>query len=146
MANDDHFRKLENMYHHAPCNTYYQPTLTISEGAAEWVLSVRPEFFHAAGAVHGSVYFKGLDDSAFFAANSLVEDVFVLTVQFTVYLTRPITSGEMRASAQVVSRSQNLIIAEAVLRDSDNREIGRGSGSFMRSKIALTLEIGYRLP
>jgi acyl-coenzyme A thioesterase PaaI-like protein len=34
---------------------------------------------HSIHAVHGSVYFKALDDAAFFAVNSLVEDVFVLT-------------------------------------------------------------------
>ena len=76
MANDTHFRKLERMYLGAPINQWYRPTLSISEGSAEVSIAVRPEFFHAANAVHGSVYFKLLDDSAFFAANSLVEDVF----------------------------------------------------------------------
>jgi hypothetical protein len=35
---------------------------------------VRPDFFHAAHAVHGSVYFKALDDAAFFAVASLVQE------------------------------------------------------------------------
>ena len=39
---------------------------------------------HAAGAVHGSYYFKVLDDACYFAANSLVSDVFVLTVSFVI--------------------------------------------------------------
>ena len=33
-------------------------------------MTVRPDFFHAAGAVHGSVYFKLLDDAAYFDALS----------------------------------------------------------------------------
>jgi acyl-coenzyme A thioesterase PaaI-like protein len=95
MSSLDHFRRLERMYASAPINAYFAPHLTVSEGRAEVSIPVRPEFFHAAHAVHGSVYFKALDDAAFFAVNSLVNDVFVLTVTYNVYLTRPVTSGVM---------------------------------------------------
>jgi uncharacterized protein (TIGR00369 family) len=140
---DDHFRKLERMYLGAPINRIYEPVIRISEGGAEITMPMKPDFFHAANAVHGSVYFKALDDSAFFAANSLVFDVFVLTVTYTVYLTRPITEGEMHARGRVVHRSKNLIIADAELMDSSDRQIARGSGTFMRSQIALSPAIGY---
>ena len=76
-------------------NEYFAPKMRVSEGCAEVIIPVRPGLFHAAGAVHGSVYFKALDDSAFFAVNSLVDDVLVLTVSFNVYLTRSISEGEM---------------------------------------------------
>jgi hypothetical protein len=36
------------------------------------------------------------------------------------------------------------LIAEAVVYDSDDVEIARGMGSFIRSKIPLSAEIGYR--
>jgi uncharacterized protein (TIGR00369 family) len=140
---DEHFRKLERMYHAAPINRFYEPVIRISEGRAEITMPMKPDFFHAANAVHGSVYFKALDDSAFFAANSLVSDVFVLTVTYTVYLTRPITDGAMHARGRVVHRSKNLIIADAELMDSADRQIARGSGTFMRSQIALSPAIGY---
>jgi uncharacterized protein (TIGR00369 family) len=140
---DEHFRKLERMYHGAPINRFYEPVIRISEGRAEITMPMKPDFFHAANAVHGSVYFKALDDSAFFAANSLVSDVFVLTVTYTVYFTRPISDGEMRARGRVVHRSKNLIIADAELMDSSDRQIARGSGTFMRSQIALSPAIGY---
>jgi uncharacterized protein (TIGR00369 family) len=140
---DEHFRKLERMYLGAPINRFYEPVIRISEGRAEITMPMKPDFFHAANAVHGSVYFKALDDSAFFAANSLVSDVFVLTVTYTVYLTRPITEGEMRATGRVVHRSKSLIIADAELLDSSDRQIARGSGTFMRSQIALSPAIGY---
>ena len=139
----EHFRKLERMYHAAPINQFYRPVLRVEEGRAELEIPVRPEFFHAAAAVHGSVYFKALDDAAFFAVNSLVAEVFVLTVSFNIYLTRPISEGTMRARASVVHRSRQLLIADAELFDERERQIGRGSGSFMRSQIALTAEIGY---
>lgn len=143
MINEEHFRKLERMYAQAPINEYYQPTLQVGEGRTELLIPVRRDFFHAADSVHGSVYFKALDDAAFFAVNSLVEDVFVLTVSFTVYLTRPISSGETRVTGNVVHKSRRLYVAEAKLTDSKGRQIGRGSGTFVRSNIPLAPEIGY---
>lgn len=139
----EHLRKLERMYQGAPVNQFYRPVLTVGDGTAELTIPIRPEFFHAAAAVHGSVYFKALDDAAFFAVNSLVSDVFVLTVSFNLYLTRPISEGTMRARASVVHRSRQLFLADAELFDERERQIARGSGSFMRSQIALTAEIGY---
>jgi len=144
LTKEDHYRKLERMYLSAPINEYYSPTMHITEGRAEVTVAVSLKLFHSAGAVHGSVYFKMLDDAAFFAANSLVDDVFVLTVSFTVYLTRPISEGEMKATGRIVHQSRNLFVAESVLVDSQGQEIGRGSGTFMRSKIPLSPDIGYK--
>jgi uncharacterized protein (TIGR00369 family) len=143
MSSDEHFKKLERMYASAPINAYFAPRLTVGEGRAEISMAVRPDFFHAARAVHGSVYFKALDDAAFFAVNSLVTDVFVLTVSYNVYLTRPVTEGVMTATGRVVSRSKNLFIAEAEIIDGRGRSVGRGSGSFMRSAIPLSPAVGY---
>lgn len=141
----EHFRRLERMYASAPINEYFAPRLHIPDaGIAELRLTVRPEFHHAAHAAHGAVYFKALDDATFFAANSLVEDVFVLTTSFTLYLTRPVSEGEIVATGRVVSRSKRLTIAEGVLVDVRGREIARGSGTFMPSSKPLSPEIGYR--
>ena len=144
MGTEEHFRKLERMYLSAPVNQFYAPEIYITEGQAQVSIPVRPDFFHAANAVHGAVYFKMLDDSAFFAANSLVEDVFVLTVSYNVYFTRPISEGMMKATGKVVQASRRLIIAESVVTDLEENEIARGSGTFLRSKIRLTEEIGYK--
>ena len=144
MSNEEHYRKLERMYLSAPINEYYAPEIHISEGQAQVMIPVRRDFFHAADAVHGAVYFKLLDDSSFFAANSLVEDVFVLTVSYNVYFTRPVSGGVMKATGKVVQSSRRLIIAESVVVDSEENEIARGSGTFLRSKIELTEEIEYK--
>jgi uncharacterized protein (TIGR00369 family) len=72
-----------------------------------------------------------------------VYDVFVLTASFNVYFTRPVAEGELRATGVVVHRSRNLIVADSFVLDSNGRQVARGSGSFMRSQIALTHEIGY---
>ncbi|MBI5527755.1 MAG: hotdog fold thioesterase [Deltaproteobacteria bacterium] len=139
-----HFRKLERMYASAPINRFFRPALKISAGEAELVIPVGGHLFHAANAVHGSVYAKAVDDAAFFAANSLVKDVFVLTVHLDVSLTRPVSSGEIRAKGRVTFSSRNLFHAETVLSDREGRELGRGSGIFVRGKTPLTPAIGYR--
>jgi uncharacterized protein (TIGR00369 family) len=138
-----HAIKLERMYLSAPINEFYLPSVEISQGLAVIQTEVKPEFFHAAGSLHGSVYFKLLDDAAFFAVNSLVKDFFVLTVSFNIYLTRPVTKGVLIARGRVVSRSVNYFVAESVLTVND-KEVARGSGSFLRSRIELAGVDSYR--
>jgi len=132
-----HFRKLENMYAHAPINEYFAPRLTISEGRAEVRIDVRPDFHHAAAAMHGAIYFKALDDATFFAANSVVDDVFVLTARFEIEFLRPVSSGEILAVGQVDSDDGRRIQASGELFDDAGQLVGRGTGHFARSRIAL---------
>lgn len=127
----------------ARINDYFNPSITIGDGEAEIRIEVDPKFFHAAGAVHGSVYFKALDDAAFFAANSVVEDVFVLTTNFNIHLLRPVTEGTLIARGTLVSATKSLLIADAVLEDDKGRLIGKGTGSFMRSTMKLVEVPGY---
>ena len=130
----EHFEGLERMYLAAPINEIYQPSISVNEGKSEIEITIDRRFHHAAEAVHGSVYFKMLDDAAFFAAASLEPEVFLLTTSFTTYLTRPLSAGSMRALGRVVNRNRSQFIAEAVVYDARNREIGRGNGVFVRSK------------
>jgi uncharacterized protein (TIGR00369 family) len=139
----EHYRKLEHLYSVAPVNQWYEPELHIEEGRSELRMELRPDYHHSAGAVHGSVYFKALDDATFFAANSLVEAYFVLTAKFEIEFLRPVSSGELRAIAQVTDKNDKRIFAEGRLYDSDGQLIGRGKGSFAISKIALTPDVGY---
>jgi uncharacterized protein (TIGR00369 family) len=131
------------MFASATANEAPAPTMRISEGRAEVTIPIRPDLLHAAGTAHGFVYFRALDDAAFFAVSSLVEDVFVLTTSFNLYLTRPISKGEMRATGRVVHGSRRFFVAESVAVDSDGQEIARGSGTFMPSSIPLSSEVGY---
>jgi uncharacterized protein (TIGR00369 family) len=143
MSGDDHFRKLERMYASGPINEFYRPVIRVERGRAEVVVCARRDFFHAAGAVHGSVYFKSLDDAAFFAANSVVEDVFVLTASFAVRLLAPVSEGELRAVGRVVEEGRRKIRAESELFDARGEVLARGEGTFVKSRIPLTPEIGY---
>lgn len=143
MKHEEHYRKLENLMHSAPIVNLVGARVKIGEGRAEITLPVKRELFHAAGALHGAMYLLAMDNAAFFAVNSLVEDVFVLTSTFNSYFLRPVSGGTVRAVGRVVNASKKQFVAEAVLYDGDDREIARGSGVFVRSGIALTPEIGY---
>ena len=143
MTQDPHFVALQNMYLAAPINAFYRPSIEVYDAGAKIEIDVSEKLFHAAGSVHGSVYFKMLDDAAFFAANSLEREVFVLTTSFTTYLTRPVSSGTLRSVGRVVNRNASQWIAEAVVHDAKEREIGRGSGIFVRSKLPLIGAKGY---
>lgn len=143
-AEDRHLRGLERLYARAPVNQVFPSRLVIpARGRAEIRFDVTPDMFHAAGAAHGTIYFKMLDDAAFYAANSMVEDQFVLTTQFNLFLTSPVNAGPLRAVGRWVSGQRRVLIAESRLLDPDGEEVARGQGTFMRSRIRLADLPGY---
>lgn len=139
----EHYRRLENMYQAAPINEFYKPTMEVRDSEATISIEVREDMFHAAGAAHGSVYFKLLDDAAFFAANSLELECFTVTNSFTTYLTKPIGVGKLTAEGKVVSRNKSQWIAEAVLFNEKGQEVGRGNGIFVKAGMKLQDAAGY---
>ena len=142
-----HYRALEALYASAPVNQLFASRLEIlGEGHARIRFTVDERVYHAAGAAHGTIYFKMLDDAAFYAANSLVSDRFLLTTAFNLHFTAPIRSGEVIAEGRWISGKRRVFIAEAHLVDAEGEEIGRGTGTFMRSHIALSGLAGYRAP
>ena len=144
MTTTEHYRKLENMMHSAPFINLTGTRVEVKKGEAKITLPIKKDFHHAAGAMHGALYFLALDNAAFFAVNSLVEDVFVLTTSFTTYITRPVSEGVVTAFGKVVNKNRSQFIAESVLYNSDEKEIARASGIFVRSKTPLSEKIGYR--
>ncbi|MDF0488046.1 PaaI family thioesterase [Sphingomonas sp. H39-1-10] len=141
-----HFRALENLYAAAPINRLFESRLEIPEpGIARIHFDIDERYFHAGGAAHGTSYFKMLDDAAFYAANSLVSDRFLLTTAFNLLLTKPLRSGPVVAEGRWISGQRRVFVAEARLIDEAGEEAARGTGTFMRSRIALARLPGYRV-
>jgi uncharacterized protein (TIGR00369 family) len=139
-----HWRALEGLYASAPINRSFDSELAITgEGSARITFMVDERVFHAAGAAHGTIYFKMLDDAAFYAANTLVTDRFLLTTAFNLHFTKPVRSGRVVAEGRWISGRKRVLVAESRLVDSEGEEIGRGTGTFMRSRIALAGLDGY---
>lgn len=139
-----HYRALENLYRSAPVNSLFKSDIEIpGEGLSKISFTVDESCFHAAGAAHGTIYFKMLDDAAFYAANTLATDRFLLTTSFNLHFTKPVREGKVIAEGRWVSGRRRVFVAEARLVDTEGDEIGRGTGTFMRSRIALSSLSGY---
>jgi uncharacterized protein (TIGR00369 family) len=139
-----HYRALEALYASAPINRKFASRLHIpAEGRSTLTFEVTEADYHAAGAAHGTIYFKMLDDAAFYAANTLVTDRFLLTTGFNLHFTKPVRSGTVIAEGRWISGKRRVFVAEARLIDAEGEEIGRGTGTFMRSSIPLSGLPGY---
>lgn len=142
-----HWRALEGLYASAPINQLFESRLQIvGDGHSRITFEVDPGCFHAAGAAHGTIYFKMLDDAAFYAANTHVTDRFLLTTSFNMHLSKPIKGGRIVAEGRWVSGRRRVLVAESWLTDEEGDECGRGTGTFMRSRIALSSLPGYVAP
>ena len=142
---ETHWRALESLYASAPVNRLFDSRLTITgEGRSRIAFVIDERFHHAAGAAHGTIYFKMLDDAAFYAANTLITDRFLLTTSFNLHFSRPIKRGPVVAEGNWISGRRRVLVAEARLVDQEGEEIGRGTGTFMRSHIPLSSLPGYR--
>jgi len=142
---DSHFRALESLYRSAPINGFFDSELQILEpGFARIAFRIEEAVFHAGAAAHGTIYFKMMDDAAFYASNSLVTDHFLLTTAFNLNFTRPMKEGAAIAEGRWLSGRRRVFVAEARLIGPDGEEAARGTGTFMRSRIPLARLPGYR--
>ncbi len=140
-----HFDGLAALYRVAPINGLFRSTLEIpAAGVARIAFEVTPETFHAADAAHGTLYFKMMDDAAFYACNSLVSDRFLLTTAFNLVFTRPMKAGPALAEGRWISGKRRVFVGEARIVLGDGEEVARGTGTFMRSHIPLSGLDGYR--
>ncbi len=138
-----HHRRLEAMHAGAPINQTIPSRVSVSAGQAEVHMEVTEAYWHAAASMHGSMYFKALDDAAFFAANSVVPDRFVLTARFEIELLAPVTSPSLRAVGQLDRREGKKIEASATLYAGEEL-VARGQGLFIAAPIALAEVPAYR--
>jgi uncharacterized protein (TIGR00369 family) len=139
-----HLSALESLYRHAAINGLFRSEIEIPEqGFARIRFDIDETMFHAAGAAHGTVYFKMMDDAAFYACNAMVSDRFLLTTAFNLNFTRPLKPGPVLAEGRWVSGKRRVLVGEARLIDAEGEEAARGTGTFMRSHIPLAGLPGY---
>lgn len=140
-----HLRALEALYDSAPINRLFESRIELPKAGQSVIrFNVQSDAFHAANAAHGTLYFKMLDDAAFYAANGLVSDRFLLTTAFNLHFTKPMRVGKARAEGKWISGKRRVFVAEARIVDSSGEECARGTGTFLRSHIALSGLDGYR--
>lgn len=135
-----HYRRLEQLYLSGNVNRLVFPgtTIEVRHGAATVGMPVAEQYFHAMQGLHGCVYFKLLDDAAFFAANSVVSGCMLLTTSFSLYFFRPVTSGWIRAEGKLIASGKNLFSAQADLYNEQGKIIASGAGQFAKGPFELT--------
>jgi acyl-coenzyme A thioesterase PaaI-like protein len=138
-----HCRKLESMYLNAPCNKYYESGIRISQGEAEVVVPVRNKLLDAAGSVHASIIQGAMTDAALFAANSIVPKELMRTTGFNILFTGSIAEGTLVARGRVIGIPEGHWLIEAVVLDGEGKEVSRGTGTFVKTEIPLSSDIGY---
>lgn len=140
----NHFNRLLKIYQLAPIHDFYEGIdMEVEQKKATISLPIDQRYFHAAMSAHGSVYFKLLDDSAYFACQSVVEDFFIVTTSFSVKLLRPITKGKITAVGELDFESRQMFTASSKLFDEKGRLCGTGQGQFLKSSLALSEVDGY---
>lgn len=134
----EHYSKLEKMYYSAPLHEFYDTlSIKISKGLCEIELDVEEKYFHAGGFLHGSVFFKLLDDAAYFACQSELSEQFIVTGKFHIDLKRPIKSGRIKAVGEVIRLSFDEYFAKSTLYDTHGNIAATGTGQFFKSKMPL---------
>ncbi len=145
MGSEEHYQRLEHLYHQANIQQFFSSSvIKVSDSRAEITLPADSKYNHGANAIHGAVYFKLLDDAAYFAVASQVRDVFIVTSSFQINLLRPVTGGTLKAVGTVRSKAKNLFIAEATLYNDKGKEVAFGTGQFMKTSQPLSSLAGYQ--
>ena len=134
-----HYKKLEKIYLNANLNKeiYSNTEILISKNYSEINMPIKKDYFHALEAIHGSVYFKMLDDAAFFAAQSVVEDYMLLTASFNITFKMPVKNGYIKSTGTLCSVSKKEFNAESKMYNSKNELVAFGNGIFKKSKISI---------
>lgn len=141
---NDHYRNLERMYLNAPVQKIYTGIeIKIEAGKSFITLPVMEKFFHAEGSLHGSVYFRLLDDAAYFSVSSMFTDEFLLTSSFHIDLLRPVNEGKLKAEGYIINQGRKLFLAGARLFNDKGKLIATGKGTFMKSGIPLNMVPNY---
>lgn len=132
-----HYLFLESLYKQAPIVETFFPNsrIQLANGFASIEWPIEEKFHHAAGSLHGSLYFRLLDDAAYFAASSCETAYFLLTASFELQFLRPVSSGLLRAEGRILEeKAGRHFAAEALLYNQEGKVIAKGSGTFARSK------------
>lgn len=130
----EHYKRLERLFDSAPLNQgiFAGSELKVSDREAILKLTIGSQYFHAANAMHGAIYFKLLDDSAYFASASVEKTFFLLTKSYTIHFRRPVFEDRLKAIGKVVSVNQKEIISSSEIYNQEGKLVAHGEGVFVR--------------
>ena len=105
----------------------------IGMGTATLMLPVRKELMQNHGVVHGGAVASLIDSAMAFAIIPLLSaDEKVTTVDLTISYLRPVTEGQMTASAKVIRAGRRLISVSAEVFNSDQSLTATALSTYIR--------------
>lgn len=136
MSKTDHYDFLIKLFHSAPINRtiFAGSEMSLSDGEATYELTVKEEFFHGGEAMHGAIYFKLLDDAAYFACATHVDDYFLVTKSYQIEFVRPVMGGKLIAKGKVLKIDEEGFLASSEILNEDGKVVGKGEGIFVKSR------------
>ena len=128
------YDRLAKMYLKAPIQKLYPGIdLKVTKNEAVITLPTGESYHHAGGSMHGSVYFRLLDDACYFAAMSRVKDYFILTKNFNIEFKRLHIDGKIMAKGKLIKEDNGEYYCEGELFNEAGKIIASGSGTFVRN-------------
>src|SRR4051794_18842666 len=92
-----------------------------SEGKATLRYPFMPEYTNPIGQLQGGMYAVMMDSAMAIAAGGIA----TATMQFSIF--RPVTSGFLIVTGEVVKQGKTILYAEAEVRDEEGRLVARGN-------------------
>ena len=126
--------KLISDYLDHPMHKDLRLNLTYKKGVAKLVLDVMPQNLNLVGILHGSFFFKLMDDACFFSIMTINNVLFVATSNFSVTYFRPVLKGKITATASVIESSDFKYFCQCIIVNEFDDKIASGSGTFIKPK------------
>ncbi|MBO6495448.1 MAG: PaaI family thioesterase [Roseivirga sp.] len=136
MNKTEHYNFLVKLFHSAPINKtiFAGSDMSLSDGEAKYELTIKEEFFHGGEAMHGAIYFKLLDDAAYFACATEVDDYFLVTKSYQIEFVRPVMGGKLTAKGKLLKADENGFLASSEILNEEGKVVGKGEGIFVKSR------------
>ncbi len=105
----------------------------VGDGTASIHLEVRDELLQIHGVVHGGAIASLIDTASAFALLTRIElDERVSTTDLTIHYLRPINSGRMTATANIVRGGRRLFVLSVDVRDESNKLLATALTTYIK--------------
>ena len=133
---EEHYNKLENIFSKSSINKVLNAEIKINQGFSELIFTTNNSMHNEIKEIHNAYISMALESAAFFAANSLIEDVLVFAKSFEINYLKTTQGKKLKSSAKFVEKSMGNYFILVELTENKNL-IARGKGVFRRSKTLL---------
>ncbi len=144
METIEHQKRLQRVYASAPIMRFYNTSyLRFLEEGTTTTLTVESKYFHGQRALHNSVYFRMLEDAAYFACAAQEPDFHLSTSSFTTNFEEPVSTGKIKAIGTVLKSTKDGYTATAELKDENDVVLATGKGTYKRTEMKWAKVFGY---